>query len=457
MPDEDLVKFFTSKIKSGFYGDIRIGDSEGTYLTIENGRVRTTLKQKSSGFGLRIMRSGVWASASSNETSRKSIASALESTYAVINSKIKSTVNFRMEPESNNVSMKPKWKQDTRSVDVSKKLDLAMQADGAAKGKNIVSTMTVYGDSVTHWLIGSNLGNLVSFYESHPRLLVAAFVKDGSSVQSVKRSLGGNGGFENLSADKVIALGKTASEEAHNLIGAKPARGGKYDVVLDPSMTGVYTHEAFGHATEADGVLAGASVLEGRLDKRVGSEMVTIVDYPTIAGARGSFDFDQEGTHSKRRTLVEKGVLKEYLHTLETANRLNLTPNGAARAMDYASKPIARMSNTFIAPGDFTDDLCEGIKNGIAFYGFQYGYVNPGDGKFMFKSQYGRMIRNGKLCEYVRDAALTGSTLEVLNRLDAVGSDFVLDGGTCGKGGQWVPESSGGPSVRIRQVVVGGQ
>ncbi len=457
MLNEELVKFFASNVKSDFYGDIRLNESEGTRFVVENSKVRKVSQTSDSGFGLRVMKNGVWGFASSSELSKKSIKTALDSAYSYVNSKIKSKIRFEINPEMNVANVKVPWQKDIRDIELSKKLALVKAVDEAARGKETVSTLSAYSDVVIHWIQGSTLGNIVSFYESYPNLGVSSFIKDSSGIQSIRKTLGGNCGFEIFERGAAEKLGKTVLEEAKNLIGAKVVKGGKYDVVLDPSMTGVYTHEAFGHATEADAILAGASVLEGKLGKVVGKDTVTIIDDPTMPGARGSFKFDQEGTNAKKRVLVENGLLTNYLNTLETSNRLKLEPNGAARSMDYSCRPIARMSNTFIKPGDFKDDIYEGIKEGIAFYGFQYGYVDPGSGKFMFKSQYGRMIRNGKLAEFIRDAALTGSTLEILNRIDAIGKDFSLDGGTCGKEGQWVPVTSGGPSIRVRQVVVGGQ
>ncbi len=457
MMDEDLIKFFVSIVPRGCYGDIRMGEREGTLISVENGAVRSVSAIKSSGFGLRLMKNGVWGFAASTETSKKAIKTAAEKAHGIIINRPKGASRLRIEPSMNVADIKPGWTIDVRSVDVKDKLDIAMAADSAARGKDTVATMSVYEDAVTQWLLGNSCGSRISFYDSKPRLSVASFVRDSSSTLSFRNSVSGSGGFEVFSGDIPAKTGREALETVRHLIGARPVSGGKYDVVLDYSMTGVYTHEAFGHAAEADGVLAGASILEGKLGKRVGGENVTIVDDPTLKGGRGSFPFDQEGTAAKKRVIVDRGVMKSYLHTLETAKRMGAEPNGAARAMDYAHRPIARMSNTFIAPGDFKEDMLDGIKLGVAFYSFQYGYVEPGSGKFMFKSQYGRMIRNGRLAEFVRDAALTGGTLDILNKIDAVGTTLRFDDGTCGKEGQWVPVSSGGPNIRVRGVVVGGQ
>ena len=102
------------------------------------------------------------------------------------------------------------------------------------------------------------------------------------------------------------------------------------------------------------------------------------------------------------------------------------------------------------------EELLERIDEGVKFYGFQYGYVDPGSGKFMFKAQYGRMIKNGELGGYIRDVSLSGVSLEALKKVDGIGKNFGIAPGSCGKEGQWVPDGSGGPDIRVRGVVVGG-
>lgn len=458
MMDEDIIRHFSSLTSTDEYADIRIGRYSALNILMEDGKTKEVSESKGDGFGIRIYKQGRYGLASSTRLTKRAVEEAVEKARKLLRNQVPSRNKTKIEPEYNNMRLKPRWKESTEEVGIEEKFRVLRSCADAAKLKGISSVSVDYSDGITEWTIGSTAGNIVSFSESHPRLLVSSFVRKDGITQAVRKSIGGNIGFEIFRNNDLEKLGRTASTEALNLLDAKPVKGGRYDVVLDYSMTGVYTHEAFGHATEADGIVAGTSILEGKIGQRVGAEIVNIIDDPTIPGARGSFAFDQEGTKAKRRILVGNGVLLSYLESLETAGILDRNEkNGAARGMTPFNNPIPRMSNTFIAPGDFDEDIFEDIKLGVSFYGFQYGYTDPGSGKFMFKAQYGRMIRNGKLAEYVRDAALSGYTLDVLKRIDAVGRDMRLDDGTCGKSGQWVPVTSGGPDIRIRGVVVGGQ
>jgi TldD protein len=455
--DEDLVNYFLGLVAGSDFGDIRLACSQSFNVEVNNGEVRSVGGDTVTGFNLRVCSKGIWGHASSTNVSREAIADCVAMAYKMI----RASNQQRPQPDFNvdAVSDKcaPPWKIDPRTVDASDKLGVCLEADKASRLNGVHATQCFYEDTVTEWLVGNSIGTRVSYYTCSPRLIVAVYVKDESTTHMIYESLASNGGFELFGGDAVSRVGATAATKALGLVGARPVRGGVYDVVLDPAMTGVYIHEAFGHASEADIVMAGTSILEGKVGSKVGAEIVGVVDDPTIQGLRGSYLYDQEGVRAQKRSIVEGGVLKTYLHTLESASRLGGKPNGAARAMGPLNAPIARMSNIYVGPGDFGDDIYSDIKLGVAFYGFHYGYVDPGSGKFMFKAQYGRMIRDGELAEYVRDAALTGYTLDVLNRVDALGKTVEFVDGTCGKDGQWVPVTTGGPYTRVRGVVVGGQ
>jgi TldD protein len=217
------------------------------------------------------------------------------------------------------------------------------------------------------------------------------------------------------------------------------------------------THEAFGHAAEADNWPAHTTVLEDKIGEQVGPNHLNLSDDPRMAGKRGSFEYDWEGTKTRKRFLVKNGILTELLHSLETASRLNMDANGATRAQSFMYPPIPRMSNTFMEPGDWSvDEMIEDTKEGILLCNFNYGYTEPSKGQFMFQASHGYIIENGELRQMVRDVSLAGQILEILPKIDAIAKDFELEAGTCGKDGQGVSAMSGGPHARIRATPVGG-
>ena len=165
---------------------------------------------------------------------------------------------------------------------------------------------------------------------------------------------------------------------------------------------------------------------------------------------------DDEGIPSQDTKIVENGILKNYLHNLETSSRMNLPPNGHGRASSSSSKPQVRMGFTFLEPKDWSiEEIIEDTKNGILCEDFQYGYTDPTTGNFQFKCRFSYKINREKK-ELMRDVALAGMVLELLNKISAIGKDFNYSDGMCGKGGQNIRVCDGGPYIRIEDVTVGG-
>jgi len=230
-------------------------------------------------------------------------------------------------------------------------------------------------------------------------------------------------------------------------------------MVFHPSITGLLVHEALGHNAEADAVWTGESILAGRLGQMIAAPCVTIEDDSTIPGAYGSFAYDSECTPGQRRTIIEDGRLVGFLHSLETAARMEAEPTGSARAEDHGAVPVVRMSNTFMRPGTTpAAEIFAGIGKGVYLEDGHWGYVFVERGHYVCNAGRGRMIENGQLGEPLRDVCVGGLTLETLQDIEAVADDFEMKNpGFCGKHGQGAPVDCGGPHVRVRSLVVGGQ
>jgi TldD protein len=223
---------------------------------------------------------------------------------------------------------------------------------------------------------------------------------------------------------------------------------------LGPNVVGVFVHEAFGHLAEADLALSGG-VLANNMGKKIGSDLVTFYDDGTIERAFGAFKYDDEGVPTQKTLLIKDGVVAGLMHNRETAQKFNTEPTGNARAEDFRVEPIIRMRCTYMAPRDHSfEEIIEKVKQGYYFKSFRGGQANL-DGTFQVGIQEGYEIVNGEIGAPVRDASISGNTLETLHEVDAVGKDFLLDPGRCGKG-QTAFIADGGPHIRVKGVVVGG-
>ncbi len=444
------------------FADVRIENTSTTIIEINDGVSKQSMASRLKGAGIRAFIEGAWAFAQTTDLTPAGMRSTGESVAKMaLATREKVAEKFEIDGPTFQDHFEYKVKKPFRSISIDEKMSLVKMIDDQAHDfdKRIASTRSIYGDMHTELYITNSLGTNVYVENSIPRIISAPTAKDGANRQRILKSLGLRGGFEVMDIDEAQNIGNAAAELVIELLSSVAAKGGSYDVVMDPILNGVMIHEAFGHATEADNWTSHTTVLEDKVGKEVGPEYLSITDDPTMDGKRGSYEYDWEGTKTKKRTLVKDGILTELLHTLETSSRLDMELNGAARSQSFMHAPLSRMSNTFMEPGDWDlDELVQDTKNGILLCSFNYGYTRPSVGQFMFQASHGYIIEDGEKGQMVRDVSIAGNILEVLAKIDAIGNDLEMNqGGGCGKGRQApLPVSNGSPHIRIRHCLVGG-
>jgi len=172
----------------------------------------------------------------------------------------------------------------------------------------------------------------------------------------------------------------------------------------------------------------------------------------------GSYPFDSEGTPSSRTVIIQDGIFQGYMHTLETAILMGVSPTGNGRAQDYNSRIFARMSNTFFDIGDWSDEeIIAETKDGLYVKRMISGMEDVVGGGVQCTALKGFIIKNGEITQLVRSMTLAGKVLEILKTVDAVGNNLSFTGGNCGKGEEdFISVTSGGPHMRMEMVVGGG-
>jgi TldD protein len=217
-------------------------------------------------------------------------------------------------------------------------------------------------------------------------------------------------------------------------------------------------HEAVGHGLEADLTQQGLSVYSGKIGQKIASPLVTIIDDSTLPNKRGSFRFDDEGVVSQKTVLVEKGIMQGHMHSMLTARKEGTRSTGNGRRQSYKYRPIPRMTNTFIESGsDNPDRIVASVEKGFLVKKMGGGQVNTVTGEFVFEVSEGYLIEKGMRGDLVRGATLIGNGPEILESIDMVGDDMGFAIGTCGKDAQGAPVSDAMPTVRIPEMVVGGE
>lgn len=347
--------------------------------------------------------------------------------------------------------------RNPREVSLDEKVGLFLAYNDLLWKNPLQTSVTSYRDTWRKKYFVNNRGAHVEEERSDIGASFVAVARDGDVVQQAHYSTGSGTGFERITTlhEQVEA----ASDRAMHLLKAKPVKGGEYTVVIDPDLSGVFTHEAFGHLSESDHVYENQRMRDiMEMGRRFGHEDLNIGDGAAIPGLRASYLYDDEGTPSQKTYLIKNGVLVSRLHSRETAAKMGEQPTGNARALNYRFEPIVRMTNTFMEPGNTSfKDMIADIDEGVYAVG-SYGGETTME-MFTFSAAEGYMIRHGEIAEPVREVVLTGNVFTTLQNIEALGNDFRWHQGSgCGKGGQVpLPVGTGGPHVRIAKCVVGGR
>jgi TldD protein len=450
----ELIARYSSRVD---YLMIRLEEDEGTDIVIRGDKVETLSEGISIGGQIRACYKGGWGLSSFNRltTIQDRIEEAIAAARMVGDEE---TVLAPVESVQT-VCQIPLTGTDPRTIPISSKKQLCDHYTQLLRSVDhrISTTSVHYSDSAQRIILATSEGSLIEQSWVDMEMRFAATARDGETVQTGRETIGSRKAYEDLTRlDEKV---KSAAQRAIISLSLPSVKGDVYTVVIDPILTGLFVHEAFGHLSEADMAYENPDLLEVMtLGRRFGSQALQIFDGAAPEGHRGSYFYDDEGTPATTTQLIKDGVLVGRLHSRETAGKLNEKPTGNARCLNYHYAPIVRMTNTWIERGTTpVEDLFSDIKEGVYARNWLGGMTN-GE-MFTFSAGEAWMIRNGKIAEPVKDVTLSGNVFQTLADIEEIGDDFGWDeSGGCGKGGQnGLPVGCGGPSIRIRDVVVGGE
>jgi TldD protein len=440
------------------YAEVRAQELFRTTLTVKEGRVEAARQGIENGVAIRVLVKGAWGFASVGSFNSKSLFDAVSSACRMAkaaSSKLRNPIKLaKTKAVEDKVVMKPR--KDPSKIPVEEKINLTLAMNNMILDydKGIKSCTIDYLDMAGTNYFLNNEGTYIEHDKLYVWSRITATAKRGEVFSFSREEIGSTSGYEIFDVETPEIVGERVAKRAVEQLKAKPPKGGTFPAVLGPNVVGVFVHEAFGHLAEADLTLSG-SILLGKIAKKIASDVVTVYDDGTIKGAFGSFKYDDEGIPAQRTLLVNRGIVVGLMHSRETAQKFNMQPTGNMRAEDFRVEPIIRMRNTFMEPKEHSfEELIEDIKFGYYLKSFRGGQANL-DGTFQVGIQEAYEIVNGELGEAVRNASISGNTLETLLKVDAVGKDFELWPGRCGKG-QTAFVCDGGPHIRVREVLVGG-
>jgi TldD protein len=459
---QDLELYLREALgRGGDYADIYFEHKINYSIVLEEQIIKTATKAVNVGVGVRVLSGEKTGYAYSEDLDRQLILKAAR-TAAFIASSSSGGEKIKIDAprvREHNLYSVPLLSTD---IGIQEKIALLREADLTARAfdPRIQQVQTSYIDETKHVLIVSSDGRCVWDVQPMVRFNVSCIAEEHGKRQSGYQGGGGRRSLEIFRDDlNPRALANEAARQAILQLGAIDAPAGTMEVVLGNGWPGILLHEAIGHGLEADFNRKQTSAFTGLLGQTVASELCTVVDDGTIPFRRGSLNFDDEGNPTQNTVLIEKGVLKGYLQDHLSSKLMHTPVTGNGRRQGYDNIPIPRMTNTFMMAGESApEDIIRSVKKGLYAVHFGGGQVDITSGKFVFSTSEAYLIEDGKVTAPVKGATLIGDGPTVLREVTMVGNDLKLDQGVgiCGKEGQSVPVSVGLPTIKIREITVGG-
>jgi TldD protein len=447
----------TALRSGGEFAEVFAEDKRSSSARLDDGRVEELTSGRDRGAGIRVVRGDTTGFAHTSDLSENGLRTAAEAAAAAARGGgggVKEVaVSRRRVDRPHEVQIMPE------DVPKAAKVELLQRAESAARaeGDSVRQVSALTADSRRHILIANSDGVLVEDDQVRTRFMVQCVAVGDTGMQTGYEGPGRTIGFELYDEIDVEDVARTAARRSLEMLNARPAPSGKLPIVLKKGAGGVLFHEACGHGLEADLVGKDASVFRGRVGEQVASPLVTLVDDGTYAREWGTYAVDDEGNPAQRNTLIEDGVLTDYMWDFLRARKEGRTSSGNGRRQSYQHLPMVRMTNTYVLEGEEDpDEIIRQTPHGVYCVQLGGGQVNTATGEFVFGITEAYMIENGEVTDPIRSANLIGNGPEVLQLIDAVGNDFDTWAGTCGKDGQGVPVSSGQPTLRVGAITIGG-
>ncbi|MBN9542687.1 MAG: metalloprotease TldD [Alphaproteobacteria bacterium] len=457
--DEEFFTNFTNKSLSKFAdGELFLEYVESEKFVFDDGKLKSSSYNISSGFGLRGIDGELSYLAHSSDISKDE----LETAAKAITTSSNDNISISKPAPSNIISLYSDENPLIKDFDYQAKISLMQQIDNYLRSKHNDIKQVSVGIIGEFQVITVFRKDGEKFLDVRPlvRLNISVIAESNGRKEAGSSGSGGRHSYTRLFEE---SHWHKQADEAYRIakvnLSSKPAPAGEMPVVLGSGWPGVLLHEAIGHGLEGDFNRKETSAFTGMIGKQVASKGVTVVDDGTLPERRGSLSIDDEGTKTSRTVLIEDGILMGYMQDRQNAALMNTHSTGNGRRESYACKPMPRMTNTYMLSGNATqEELIKSVKRGVFAVNFGGGQVDITSGKFVFSASEAYMIEDGKVTHPIKGASLIGNGPDCLTKITGIANDMELDHGvgTCGKNGQSVPVGVGQPSLLISSMTVGG-
>lgn len=450
-----IIDYASSKSR---YAEARFMEVNSNELSYRNGEFEGINFASEKGYAVRIVNNSISMGYSDSDK--------WEDVRGVIDNAIRRSMNKGKNVIYEGNPIKDKWRVEAKKkiedYSVEDKVSFLRDNDSVMEHSGASVRMNVVADKKINQFYANSTGSEIDGEISRVYYFYLAGVVEGGDFEQSMEQYGSSSGYEYI---ENLNLGEKIEhdlDDLHQSISAARINPGKFDVIVGPEISGIVAHESCGHPTEYDriigreGAQAGESFLTGKtFPFKIGADIVNVIDDPSMLGSFGYYRYDDEGVPSRKRYLYKDGMTNEFILNRESAGILGLDSNAGGRSASWDLEPLARMSTTYIEPGDYKfDELFEGINKGVYIRSFTEWNIDDirFNEKYVGKEAY--MITNGDISGRVRRPIIETNTIKFYSSIDAIANDIEFNAGTCGKGDpeQGVDVWMGGPHMRLRDV-----
>lgn len=458
--DEAVISRVLSEAtaRGAAFADLYFQHTVSNSVRLEDGIVNSASTSVSRGVGVRVVQEDATGYAFSESLEPDAMLSAARTAAAIASGgKSIEPQEIRVHDVADHYAVRRDWED----VAATEKLPLLQTVERIAKSLDpaVEKVSVAWSDSDERVLVATSEGAIYTDRRPMAIIRLSVTAEKNGERQSGMSSLARREALDWFDEERLRTMCQEAVDRTMILFEAGRPPAGEMPVVLAAGASGILLHEAIGHGLEADFNRKGISIYADLLNKEVAPEFVTVVDDGTVEHERGALNVDDEGNPTERTVLIDRGVLRSYMHDRISAAHYGVAPTGSGRRQSFRHVPMPRMRCTYMEDGPHTyDEIIASVDHGIVAETFTNGQVQIGAGDFTFFVKNGWLIEKGKVTAPIRNVNIIGNGPEALRNITMAANDAKLDlgGWTCGKEGQGVPVSQGIPSVLVKSLTVGG-
>ena len=434
---QELAEFVVARalLKGASEAEVTIREGDEFSTTVRMGEVETLKESGSRGIGLRVLMEAEngyrVASTSSSDFTAAGIEYLVNGAIALAHVTSVDAFAGLAEPAefgklSGDLCL---YHDDVYSLPIEDRIAWARRAEAASLSADtrLVNSDGASFDAATGRRVFANSRGFLGEYRTSYCSIAASPIAQGANGEmqrdfwwSQARSIAG--------LDDPEAVGREAARRTLRMLDARRIPTQPAPVVFSPEIARGIVGAIF-DAAAGDAIYRGASIFAGKLGEEVAAASVTVVDDGTIPGGFGTSPFDAEGLPSRRTTIVDRGVLKNYILNTYAGRKLGMKSTGNA-GRGLAGNPYLDAGNLYLEAGTQTpEDLLRAVDRGLYVTRLLGQGVNLVTGDYS-RGAAGLWIENGELTFPVHEITIAGNLREMLRNITAIGSDLVFRGAT---------------------------